>query len=228
MCGRFDLHSSAQTVAEHFAALSRLPPELLRPRYNVAPSQAVPVVRDGAGGRELVSLAWGLLPSWAKAPDGLRPINARVETVFDKPMFRAAVRRRRCLVPADAYYEWQVLASGKQPWRIAAADGGLLALAGIWEQWSGGDGPPLQSMALLVRPATAGVAAIHDRMPVLLAPADHAAWLAPESPPEWLRALVGRTEPGVALAGYPVGLRVNNARNDGPELIEPAGPLRLL
>ena len=136
MCGRYEAHTPVEEIARRFDA--RLTPEaaLLPPRYNIAPTLAVPVVRESSGGRLLEAMTWGLMPSWAKDPSGARPINARAETIFDKPMFRNAIRRRRCLIPADGFYEWHAEPQRKQPYHIGMVDGALFAFAGIWEYWA--------------------------------------------------------------------------------------------
>jgi putative SOS response-associated peptidase YedK len=133
MCGRYEVHTPVEEIARRFEA--RLTPDAagLQPRYNVAPTLAVPVVRENADGRVLEAMTWGLVPSWAKVASGAKPINARAETVFDKPMFRNAIRRRRCLIPVDGFYEWQTGPLRKQPYHVGMIDDALFAFAGIWE-----------------------------------------------------------------------------------------------
>jgi putative SOS response-associated peptidase YedK len=177
MCGRFTLISDRRAVAR-LLALDDVPE--LFPRYNVAPAQPVLAIRQGAGGREAVSLRWGLVPSWSK--DGKAPlINASSETVADKPAFRSAFRKRRCLVPADGFYEWQLLPGRKQPFLFRRHDGGPFAIAGLWESWQGPDARPLETCALLTTEANAVVRPVHDRMPVLVSPSDFDRWLAPDA-----------------------------------------------
>ena len=165
------------------------------PRYNIAPTMDALVVRETpAGEREAVMLRWGLVPAWAKDPAiGSRMFNARAEGVADKPAFRAAFRRRRCLVPADGFYEWQPVAGGrKQPYFIRLASGAPLALAGLWEQWRGLDGDAIATFTIVTTAANEAMRAFHDRMPVLVAPADHDEWLSSPNPSALLAAVGGR------------------------------------
>lgn len=212
------------------------PPEAMRvmpPRYNIAPTQPVLAVRAGAGGAaEATFLRWGLVPSWAKDIDiGAHTINARAETVAEKPAFRTAFRRRRCLIPASGFYEWLVAADGKgpkQPCWIAMADGAPFSFAGLWETWESPDGEALHSCGIVTTVANATLRPIHHRMPVIVAPADHAVWLthAPggrEHDTAAAAALL-RPYPDGHLVAIPVGRLVNNVRNDGPDLIRPAEP----
>lgn len=219
MCGRFTLRAPAQLIAEQFS-LFELPS--LKARFNVAPTQPILAVRQGAGQREAVMLHWGLVPSWAKDPGmGSRMINARVETVAEKPAYRAAFRRRRCLVVADGFYEWQKQGRTKQPYFIRMADNRPFAFAGIWESWEGADHSYLESCSLLTTAPNALMAPIHDRMPVILVPENYDAWLDPSREGgEGLLALCGPYPPGGMVAG-PVGRVVNNPRNDSPECIAP-------
>jgi putative SOS response-associated peptidase YedK len=192
------------------------------PRYNLAPTAVVPVVLATSAGRVVTLHRWGLVPSWSKDPAlGARLANARAETAADKPSFRAPFRRGRCIIPADGFYEWQARPGGpKQPFCIRAADGSILAFAGLRDTWEGPDGA-LETCAILTTSANGLMAPIHDRMPVILAPADYAAWLDPDGVPERLKAML-RPCPEGFLRVYPVGPRVGNVRNEGPELAEPA------
>jgi len=215
MCGRYVLASPGELIAEHFA-LSEVP--AYPPRYNIAPTMDALVVRETpAGERAAVMLRWGLVPAWAKDPAiGSRMFNARAEGVADKPAFRAAFRRRRCLVPADGFYEWQPVAGGrKQPYFIRLASGAPLALAGLWEQWRGPDGDAIATFTIVTTAANEGMRAFHDRMPVLVAPADHDEWLSSPNPSALLAPWAG--EP---FEIRPVSTRVNSARNDSPDLLE--------
>jgi len=215
MCGRYTLIADRRAVA----ALVGLEVPELAPRYNVAPSQSVLAVRLAAGRREAAFLRWGLVPSWSR--DGKAPlINARAETVADRPSFRAAFRRRRCLVPADGFYEWQALPRGKQPFLFRRPEGGPFALAGLWECWAAPDGSEVETCALLTTEANAVVRAVHDRMPVLIGPADVDTWLAADTPPAELLGLL-RPAPDDLLSARAVGPRVNNARHEGPACVEP-------
>lgn len=219
MCGRYALYTDPETLMTLFE-LSDVPRDLV-PRYNIAPSQEVPAVRAAAdGGRELVRLKWGLVPAWAKAPSGgYKMINARSETAALRPAFRGALARRRCLLPASGFYEWRRAGGGPAvPYFVQRRDGRPMALAGIWERWRG-DGATVESCAILTTAASADVAAIHDRMPVLVDPADHARWLDPAAtePPAGLLV----PAPAGELTLHAVGLAVNSPRNDAPELVRP-------
>ena len=216
MCGRYMLTRDAKSLAEEFAIVA---PERLSPRYNIAPTQPTLIVREEEKRRVAALVRWGLVPFWADdIAIGQRMINARAETVADKPAFRAAFRRRRCLVPADGYYEWQTRNGGKQPYWIAAADARCFALAGLWEHWQR-DGNELQTMSLLTCAANQRLSAIHDRMPVIIARQHYATWLATDTPLAALQALL-TAAPDQSLVMRAVSTRVNSARNDGPDCIE--------
>ena len=220
MCGRFTLRTPAHRLAEAFG-VRELPN--LRPRYNIAPSQDVVAIRAADDGtRELVSLRWGLIPFWAKeAAIGNRMINARAETVAEKPAFRAAFRRRRCLVAADGFYEWQNTDGGaKQPYFIRLADDAPFAIAGLWERWSAPDGAAVESCTLITTDANDLLKPIHHRMPVILAPADHDAWLDAEAPSA---AALLRPYPADEMVAYAIGPLVNDPRTDEPACIAPLG-----
>jgi len=224
MCGRFTLRAPASVVAEQFGVLDAEP---LRPRYNIAPTQPVAVVRRGPKStdapRQLVMLRWGLVPSWAKDPKiGNRLINARAETVAEKPAFRSALRRRRCLVAADGFYEWRQAGKARQPYFIHLVDDRPFAFAGLWELWEGPDHTVLETCALITTEANALMASIHDRMPVILSPDDYALWLDPAiQDPKELQPLL-RPYPSEAMAAHPVSTHVNNPRNDDPRCVAPA------
>jgi len=219
MCGRFTLFDSVQVLSKEFG-VSGVPP--LSPRYNIAPSRPVAAVRASAGGgREIVLLRWGLIPSWSKDPAiGNRLVNARSETVREKPSFRDAFRRRRCLIPADGFYEWQRRDRRKQPYYVRMRDGGLFAVAGLWDRWEGGEGP-VESCTILTTTPNEVVAPIHDRMPVILPREERDRWLDPA--PENAAALASLLVPfpGEGMVAWPVGPRVNVPSNDDEELIAP-------
>lgn len=224
MCGRYTLATpNPAAVRARFAVGESVE---VRQRYNVAPGDdvlAVSADREGNPRGEL--LRWGLVPSWAQHPDtGLKMINARVETVAERPAFRRAFERYRCLIIADGFYEWRSApAAPKQPFRITRADQALFAFAGLWSIWHRGDGSKLRSCAILTTAANSALAPLHDRMPVILEPAAEAPWLDRGTPPERLRELLPGLAPGqTALA--PVGTAVNDARYDGPECL--AAPVR--
>ena len=219
MCGRFSLFSPAPVLAEAFD-LAGLPE--LAPRYNIAPTQPVAAVRAGAAGRQLVRLRWGLVVPWAKDTK-VAPINARSETAADKPLFRAALRKRRCLVPASGVYEWLALAGGKrkQPYCFRPGDERPWAFAGLWERWLGPDGP-VESCAILTTEANGLVRPVHDRMPVILPRQHWAAWLDPTQQEAGELVPLLRPFPPDAMRAYPVGQLVGNPRNNGPECMAPA------
>lgn len=223
MCGRFTLRAPANVVAEQFALFEVEP---FAPRFNIAPSQPVPVVRlapeQPEPQRELVWLRWGLIPSWAQDPAiGNRMINARAETVAEKPAYRAALRRRRCLVAADGFYEWQRTGRQKQPYFIRMRDDRPFAFAGLWETWQRGDDAPVQSCTLLTTESNELIRPIHNRMPVILASDDYRRWLDPgvqrpeQLTPHW------RPYPSDQMTADPVSTFVNNPANDSPKCIQP-------
>lgn len=222
MCGRFAFYSPREAVADTFGL--DLGPDAgthWQPRFNIAPTQPVVVLRSGESGQPaLALLRWGLVPSWAKDPSvGNRMINARAETVTEKPSFRAAFRRRRCVVLADGFYEWQKTGGGSQPHYIRGADGRPFAMAGLWEHWDKGD-RPLETCSIITIAANTAMAAVHHRMPVILEPGDLSIWLA-GSDGQQQQALLQPCADD-RLESYPVSRQVNSPRNDGPELIEPA------
>lgn len=220
MCGRYVRKSPPQEFGRLFGAEGDFD---LEPAYNVAPSQDVLVARNGeSGARQLALLRWGLIPSWAKDPSfGYRTINARVETVASKPAFRAAFKRRRCLVASDGFYEWSQV-NGKQPFFIDMADDAPFGFAGLYEHWQGeGEGQVIESCTIIVGEANDLIARIHDRMPCIVDPKDYAAWLDPDvSDADKLLSLL-RPYPSAKMALHPVSRKVNSPRNQGPALIEP-------
>ena len=178
MCGRFALYITLEELADYFGLPE--PPAHFAPRYNIAPTQPVGIVRINARTqeREWALALWGLIPSWSKDPSmGVRMINARAETVEEKPSFRAAFKRRRCILPASGFYEWKKMNGGKRPYFITSASNEPLGLAGLWESWSGPNGEELESCTILTTDANEAVADLHDRMPVILAPEDYDEWL---------------------------------------------------
>lgn len=221
MCGRYTITESPRQLAIRFQAelderLGELPP-----RYNVAPTQVLPIVRI-EDGRRLTPMRWGLVPSWADDPAiGNRLINARGETLATKASFRTAFRKRRCLVPADGFYEWLKSPGGKTPIRIAPADGGLFAFAGLWERWADPAGDELLTFTIVTTDANEMLKPIHDRMPVILDRAAEGRWLDPDLDPGKLQDLI-RPAPPERLIAYPVSKRVNSPRNDDPSLIRRA------
>lgn len=233
MCGRFSLTTPLEGLRALFG-FEELPN--LAPRSNIAPTQRVAAVRQGEDGRRhLAELRWGLVPVWAKDLSiGARMINARGETVAEKPAFRSAFKSRRCLIAADGFYEWQAPESGKgpkQPYRIEFAGRPPFAFAGLWENWRDPQekgGPRVESCTIVTTEANEPLRWLHDRMPVILAPDDFARWLAPGTDVETLQALL-RPWPGEGgaygpLSVYAVSTAVNKVANEGPELLAPLAP----
>lgn len=222
MCGRYSLTTPPEAMARLFRITAPLPN--LPPRYNIAPTQDAPVVRplvEGPMGRALAMLRWGLVPHWSVAPDSRYSMfNARAETVAEKRAFRQAFRQRRCLVPADGFYEWRKEGGRKQPYHIRLKGGGLFAFAGLWEYWRGAE-TIIESFAIIVTDANALLRPIHERMPVILHGADHDAWLdAGSTGPEDAKALL-RPFPADEMEAHAVSSRVNSARHDDPACIAP-------
>jgi len=221
MCGRFTLTDPDQRLVEQFD-LPGIPD--LKPRYNIAPTQPVAVVRvpTAGAGREMVLLHWGLIPFWAQDPAiGARMINARAETAAEKPAFRHAFRRRRCLVIADGFYEWQKLDGTKQPHFIRLRDPKPFAFAGLWERWEGPDASVIESVTLLTTEPNALLGEIHNRMPVILHPKDYGLWLDPGiQQPEKVQPLL-TAYPAEEMEAFPVSRRVNSPDNDDARCIEP-------
>lgn len=240
MCGRYCLTTPAQSMQRLFGFMGPLPN--WPARYNIAPTQLVPIVRvapaggegdgagkESAGRRELVQARWGLVPFWAKeAATGAKLINARAEGIAEKPAFRAAFRARRCLVPADGFFEWQATPHGKRPYWVGLKGGTsdeppLFAIAGLWERWTKApDGVPLESCTIITTEANALLRPIHERMPVILAAADYGTWLDPATVlPDALALL--RPFPAESMTLHPVSTRVNSVRFDDPLCIAPEG-----
>jgi putative SOS response-associated peptidase YedK len=224
MCGRYTL-----TAPDPGAIRDRFPigeSVEVRQRFNVAPGDdvlAVTTSREGVARGEL--LRWGLVPSWAKSPDtGMKMINARLETVAERPAYRRAFERFRCLIVADGFYEWQPVPGGpKQPFHITRADGAPFAFAGLWSIWYGPDDSKLRTCTILTTAANSAIAGLHDRMPVILDQDAEAPWLDTATPADQLTEIL-RGLPAGRTALSPVGLAVNDARYDGPECLAPPAP----
>lgn len=221
MCGRFLLSVDAEMLREAFPQFRF--PATYAPRYNIAPGQPVLVVPND-GTEEGTFFLWGLIPSWAKDPSiGNRLINARAETLAQKPSFRAAYRYRRCLILADGFYEWRKLPGKRMkiPYLVRLKSGQPFAFAGLWEEWHAPDGSQVRTCTIITTRPNELVARIHNRMPVILSPDAYATWLSthPQSPPT-LRSLL-TPYPAEEMEAYAVSRRVNDARNEGPECIEP-------
>ena len=218
MCGRFAFYSPAEAAAALFGASGSID---IAPRYNIAPTQDIAAIRTGdENQRELVTFRWGLVPSWAKdTAIGNRMINARAETVAEKPSFRAAYKRRRCLVLADGFYEWRKQEDGKTPYFITTADEPPFAIAGLWENWLDKEtGVSLQTATLITTAASGFMQQLHHRMPVVLDPATAASWLAGDN-----ELLEFAAEFCPDMRAWPVSKRVNSPRNDEPGLVDPQG-----
>jgi putative SOS response-associated peptidase YedK len=225
MCGRYTLTSAPEVLRALFryAEQPNFPP-----RYNVAPTQPIPIVRVNDGKREFVLMRWGLLPSWVKDPKTFSLlINARGESAAEKPAFRAAMKRRRCLIPADGFYEWQAGGARKQPYFIHAKSGAPLAFAGLWETWTGPNGEELDTAAIVTTSANRTLQPIHDRMPVILAPDAFDLWLDTANVDARTAAALIAPAPDNLLEAYPISTEVNRVANDNPGLLEPvvAGPV---
>lgn len=219
MCGRFAFYSPSEATAALFGARGSVD---ITPRYNIAPTQDIAAIRIGEDGeKELVTFRWGLIPSWAKDPAiGNRMINARAETVAEKPSFRAAYKKRRCLVLADGFYEWHKEQSGpKTPYFITRADDQPMAFAGLWENWHDKEtGADIQTATVITMPATPFMTALHHRMPVVLDTAVTDSWLAGDN-----ELLDFAAEFSPELKAWPVDRRVNSPKNEGDELIAAIG-----
>ena len=220
MCGRYTLRTPIDVLAEEFQIEEY--PSLITPNYNVAPTQEVAAVVEEDEKRKLEMFHWGLIPSWAKDPAiGNKMINARAETVSEKPSFRKAFKVRRCLILADGFYEWQKIDSGKQPYHIKMQDGSPFAFAGLWETW-GRNGEEIRSCSIITTEANDLMNEIHHRMPVILPTEDYAMWLDPDfDEKEPLTSLL-KPYPADAMEAYPVSRRVNKPSNNEPGVVEPA------
>lgn len=224
MCGRYTL-SKREKLAEMLAG--RFQAEFddfsqirIVPRFNIAPTQKIPVVVQSENGRKLIEARWGLVPSWAKDEKiGNSLVNARCETVSSKAAFRSAFKSRRCLVPADGFYEWAKTPKGKVPHHFTLKDDGLFAFAGLWESWRNSAGEEVRSASLITTTPNELVAPVHDRMPVILAPECESAWLDDSTPTDALTGLL-RPFPAHAMKERAVSPAVNRATYDGPELLD--------
>lgn len=217
MCGRYELHHSPAAITLAFGVDAPIA-FALTARYNVAPTQLVPIIRLDDQGRRIIAIAkWGFVPRWAKEP-GRQPINARAETVATSGLFRDAFKRTRCIVPVSGFYEWKARPSGpKIPHRITLATDEPYGLAGIWSRWTKPDGETLDTFAIITTTANELVAQVHDRMPVILEPAAYGRWLDPREDPRDLLAPFDARR----MRTHLVSTKVNAVKNDGPELIEP-------
>jgi putative SOS response-associated peptidase YedK len=222
MCGRYRLSRRKQIIEEHFDSVSG--EEDWSPRYNVAPTQLVPIIRQNPKEpvRQLSLVRWGLIPSWAKDMSGAASmINARSETAATKPAFRDALKSRRCLVPADAFYEWQRTGKTKQPFCFEVREGQLFAFAGLWERWKDPSGTWVKSCSILTTTANAVTSAVHDRMPVILDPSNYDLWLDPGMTNVDAACDLLKPYDAGLMRSYPVSARVNSVANDDAECSAP-------
>ena len=223
MCGRYTFTSAPEAIRGLFRYLEQ---PNFPPRFNIAPTQPIAIVRMVDGVRHFALVRWGLLPSWVKDPKTVTLlINARGETVIEKPAFRAAMKRRRCLIPADGFYEWKALGARKQPYFIRAKSGEPFAFAGLWETWTGPNGEELETATIVTTKANRTLSPIHDRMPVIVPPEAFDLWLDSAAvDPTTASALIAPA-PENLLEAYPVSTDVNRTANDNPKLVEPAAEI---
>lgn len=219
MCGRYTLYET-EGIAERFGVDA---PEDIHPSYNVAPSQIMPVITGDAQAKHLEFMRWGLIPAWAKDPKiGYKLINARSESIFNKPTWRHAIRSHRCLVPANGFYEWQNNNTAqKQPYYIHPRDDHLFAFAGIWDSWRDPDGEILKTYSIVTTEPNQEIAAIHNRMPIILYPEEESAWIDPTNDrPEDIAPLLHPYEDN-GLELYPISQNVNSPANNNASLLQP-------
>jgi putative SOS response-associated peptidase YedK len=225
MCGRYRLSRRKQEVEEYFDVCSEA--EEWNPFYNIAPTRLVPVIRQHPREphRDLSLLRWGLIPSWSKETSaGASTINARSETAASLPAYREPLRFRRCLVPADGFYEWKRTAAGKQPYCFEVSHGELFAFAGVWDGWRGPDNQWIRSFSILTTAANTLTAPIHDRMPVIVAKENYDLWLDPEVTDVRVASDLLRPYNAAGMRCYPVSERVNHVQNDDAECAKPITP----
>ena len=225
MCGRYRLSRRKELLAERFGAdFDDLD---WTPRYNIAPTQAVPVLRHSSAGVTLQAslMRWGLIPSWANDPSiGARTINARSETAASKPSFSEPLRKQRCLIPADGFYEWERRGKSKQPYCFEVSDGELFAFAGIWDGWKDASGRWINTCAILTTTPNAVTSAVHDRMPVILGPDKYGLWLDPGLTNVQVVSEFLKPYDATSMRSYPVSHRVNSVANDDEGCSQPAQP----
>lgn len=221
MCGRYRLTAKERWLSKYF----NIPPEDIEwaARWNIAPTDEVATIRQDRHGpkRIFAKMRWGLIPYWAKDKSfGAKAINAASETAAEKPAFRESMKKRRCLIPADGFYEWKKLGSKKQPYNIGMKDDGLFAFAGLWDRWKDPEDKLIESCAILTTDANPLLKDIHDRMPVILSPEDYDAWLDPgDVDPAHVADLLKPFD-ARQMRAYPVSSTVNSVKNDGPECAE--------
>ena len=221
MCNRYRLTYAKPYLAERFGAVGEIEE---RPRYNIAPTRQVVTVRkeEGKKTRKFTTMRWGLIPSWAKDMSiGTQTLNARSETVTTKPAFRDPIRRRRCLIPSNGFYEWQKMGSVKQPYYFEVGEGELFALAGLWDQWETPEGQIIESCSILTTAANSPVADLHDRMPVIVPPDKYDVWLDPDVNDFNVIRDILRPYDANLMRRYPVSTKLNNSKIDGAESASP-------
>ncbi|HXF89919.1 MAG TPA: SOS response-associated peptidase [Xanthobacteraceae bacterium] len=224
MCGRYAIKSTPEAIRELFGYVDQ---PNFPPRYNIAPTQPVPIVRLAEGERRFALVRWGLIPSWVKDPRTFTLlINARGESAIDKPAFRAAMRHRRCLFPADGFYEWKVTPTGKHPYFVRLKSGGPMAFAGLWETWTGPNGEEQETAAIVTTAANRTLAPIHHRMPVIVEPSAFDLWLDTRRVDARTAAALIAPAPENLLEAYAISPAVNRVANDSAELIEPHAALQ--
>jgi len=212
MCGRFALVSTPEKLAHHFNLKRKV---TIEPRYNIAPSQPVVIIREETTGNKLSAVRWGLIPHWAKDEKiGNKLINARAETVQEKPSFRDAFKSRRCLIPATGFFEWKHHGRMKQPYFIKMKNGGLFAMAGVWESWRSPDGKVIESCSIITTEANGIVGKIHDRMPVIIPAQSYGLWLSSASNGQSFLEYLKPHSP-FTMTSYPVSSMVNQVKNEG-------------
>lgn len=222
MCGRFVIISAPDVIR---ALLGYLAQPNFPPRHNIAPTQPIPIVRHAEGARQFALVRWGLLPGWVKDPKTFSlVINARGESVNEKPAFRNAMKYRRCLIPADGFYEWREEEGGKRPYYISLREGGPFAFAGLWESWSGPNGEEMQTAAIVTTSANATLAKLHHRMPVILDPKDYECWLNHRDANAREATQLIKPLPDDALQMWEVSSAVNRVVNDSADLLAPVTP----
>jgi len=218
MCGRYAITTAPEAIRQLFGYLEQ---PNWPPRHNVAPTQPVPIVRLSEGKRQLALVRWGLIPAWVKDPRAFTlVINARGESVLDKPAFRNAMKYRRCLFPADGFYEWKRAGERKQPYFVRLKSGRAMAFAGLWESWMGPNGEEMETAAIVTTTASPSIAHIHDRMPVIVSPDAFDFWLDPKVDAEMATAVIQPAKDEL-LECYPVSSAVNRTANDSAELLAP-------
>lgn len=222
MCGRFTLHTPESRIREAFH-LQQTEPLGLKPRYNIAPSQQIPIIRATEAHREMVLVRWGLIPHWSKEPNTkYSTINARIESVAEKPAYRTPFKRQRCLIPADGFYEWRIVNGHKIPYYIHKRDGKVFAIAGLWDRWEG-EGEILESCALIVMPANEVMTSLHERMPAIIAPAHYDLWLDARITDKAELMDYLNSAPSSQLVTYPISPWVNSPKHDDERCLQSAG-----